>query len=78
VNKLKSLVVRAWNRAKGYVAGGVAVGLTAAAHATDPTSLSDVPAMGSGYLTTGQSVALGFAILGMGWAGYRVVRKYVK
>lgn len=49
-----------------------------AAKAVDPTELSAVGAMGSGYLTTANAVALGFAILGMGWAGYRVIRKFVK
>lgn len=48
------------------------------ASAADPTELSGVGAMGSGYLTTSNTVALGFAILGMGWAGYRVIRKFVK
>lgn len=51
---------------------------SALALAADPTELAGVGGMGDGYLTTAKAVALGFAILGMGWAGYRVIRKFVK
>jgi hypothetical protein len=52
--------------------------LASAAMAADPTSLDEVASAGQTYLTTAKAVALGFAVLGMGWAGYRVVRKFVK
>lgn len=66
------------NRSKKLLAVVGLLALTVAARAADPTDISGVADMGTTYLTTAKAVALGFAILGMGWAGYKVVRKFVK
>ncbi|HWA10508.1 MAG TPA: hypothetical protein VG838_13765 [Opitutaceae bacterium] len=58
------------------VTGFLALG--ASAFAAAPTDLDGVAALGAGYITTGTTVAVSAAILGFGWVGYKIVKKYTK
>lgn len=71
MNKIKKM----WNGAKWVVASAVC---SAVAVAQVPTTLDGVAATGSAHLSTATTVAVGFAILGMGWAAYKVVKRFVR
>jgi len=55
-------------------AAGAAVG----AYAETPTSLDGFQTVATGYIATGTTVAIAAAVLGMGWVGYRIVKKFTK
>jgi len=41
-----------------------------------PTSLDGFSTVGTGYITTATGVAIAAATLGLGWVGYRLVKKF--
>jgi len=62
-----------------YLAAGVAVGAPAMAFAQGaPTTMDGVSDLGAGYINKGTATAIAAAILGFGWVGYRIVKKFTK
>lgn len=43
-----------------------------------PTSLDGFDTVATGYISKGTTVAIAAAVLGMGWVGYRIVKKFTK
>lgn len=74
INKI-SLWIRNHARAIG---GGLALLALATQARADggPTSLDGFSTIGQGYITTATSVAIAAATLGLGWVGYRLVKKF--
>lgn len=63
---------------KRYLVVLCSITLCAVVHAAAPTALSDVGGMSSDQLLTAKEIALGFALLGMGWVGMKAVRQFLK
>jgi hypothetical protein len=58
---------------------GALVALSPAlARATDPTTIDGVSDLSTGFMTKATAAAVASGILGFGWVGYRIVKKYVK
>jgi len=79
LNRAREGVSNIGNKTRGVIAAGATTVLVTAAHAqTAPTTIDGVAELGTGYISKGTATAVAAAILGFGWVGYRIVKKFTK
>jgi len=66
------------NKLRNLILSAAVIGLATAAHAVTPTTIDGVADLGDGYITKGTATAVAAGILGFGWVGYRIVKKFTK
>ncbi|MFA6961261.1 MAG: hypothetical protein WC205_10965 [Opitutaceae bacterium] len=60
------------------LATAAVLGFVAKARAVDPTTIDGVVDLSTSYISKGTATAVAAGVLGFGWVGYRIVKKYTK